>query len=410
MALTINLGLTADATGSANVITATYSPAPTLIDKKILFLVSVSPNSSTTPTFNPNSLGAKTIVKNGGAPLSSGDIVGNGHVVILEYNATYTRWELLNPRNSASSQTLTQVLASGNTTSGKNIVITAGDFIESANGLLRLDFAVGGFDLTADGGAGNQGRLYVDSTQSLLSFTANNYLAINSTASELAHDTLINLEAPNVRLVSETASLILSTDASKNIKGLSTTTYPSLTELSYVKGVTSSIQTQLGTKVTSGNALGTPSSGNLVNCTGVPITGITGYLGMAQSGSVAIIASPADSTTYYCGGHGLLMAVAQGNRRIYFNKACTIKVVTLYYLVSGTLGTTETLTVSLRLNQTTDTTISSAVTWDALNTVFTNSGLSIAVAAGDYFEFKHVTPAWATNPTNVNFMWTIYAE
>jgi hypothetical protein len=45
-------------------------------------------------------------------------------------------------------------------------------------------------------------------------------------------------------LSSLTASQILALDASKNIQTLDTATYPSLTELSYVKGVTSSIQTQ----------------------------------------------------------------------------------------------------------------------------------------------------------------------
>ena len=49
-------------------------------------------------------------------------------------------------------------------------------------------------------------------------------------------------------LSSLTASKILALDGSGNIQSLSTATYPSLTELSYVKGVTSSIQTQIGTK------------------------------------------------------------------------------------------------------------------------------------------------------------------
>lgn len=44
-----------------------------------------------------------------------------------------------------------------------------------------------------------------------------------------------------------TASTILSADASKNITSLSTTTYPSLTELSFVKWLTSSVQTQINT-------------------------------------------------------------------------------------------------------------------------------------------------------------------
>ena len=45
-----------------------------------------------------------------------------------------------------------------------------------------------------------------------------------------------------------TASEILGTDASKNIVSLPVATYPSLTELSYVKGLSSAIQTQLGNK------------------------------------------------------------------------------------------------------------------------------------------------------------------
>ena len=49
-------------------------------------------------------------------------------------------------------------------------------------------------------------------------------------------------------LSSLTASQILATDASKNIQSLTTATYPSLTELSYVKGVTSSLQTQINGK------------------------------------------------------------------------------------------------------------------------------------------------------------------
>ena len=46
-------------------------------------------------------------------------------------------------------------------------------------------------------------------------------------------------------VTAETASRIAHFDASKQVKALDTSTYPSLTELSYVKGVTSAIQTQL---------------------------------------------------------------------------------------------------------------------------------------------------------------------
>lgn len=45
-----------------------------------------------------------------------------------------------------------------------------------------------------------------------------------------------------------TATEIVATDGSKNLQSLTTATYPSLTELSYVKGVTSAIQTQINAK------------------------------------------------------------------------------------------------------------------------------------------------------------------
>lgn len=54
--------------------------------------------------------------------------------------------------------------------------------------------------------------------------------------------------SPALVLSSETASTVASFDASKNVKSLALTTYPSLTELSYVKGVTSAVQTQMDLK------------------------------------------------------------------------------------------------------------------------------------------------------------------
>lgn len=54
-----------------------------------------------------------------------------------------------------------------------------------------------------------------------------------------------NLGATILSSTSLTASELLATDANKNLVSLAVATYPSLTELSYVKGVTSAIQTQI---------------------------------------------------------------------------------------------------------------------------------------------------------------------
>lgn len=67
---------------------------------------------------------------------------------------------------------------------------------------------------------------------------------------------------PAIIVSSETASTIASFDASKNIKSLSTATYPSLTELSYAKGVTSAIQTQIDAKLSKSGDTITGDIGN----------------------------------------------------------------------------------------------------------------------------------------------------
>ncbi len=83
--------------GVADTITATYSPAITLTNGIIVAFEALAANATTTPSFNPNGLGALTIVKKGGTALVVGDIPGEHAVCILEYNLAHTRWELLNP-------------------------------------------------------------------------------------------------------------------------------------------------------------------------------------------------------------------------------------------------------------------------------------------------------------------------
>lgn len=125
--------------------------------------------------------------------------------------------------------------------------------------------------------------------------------------------------------------------------------------------------------------------------------------------------SPADATTYYFGiGRGASPTTTAAQRKIFIPKAGVIKRVDIsLHNNAGVAGSGETSTMSLRLNNTTDTTLSAAITATATsgNTSFFNiTGLAIAVAAGDYFEIKWVTPTWATNPTNLNVDVQVYVE
>ena len=88
--------------GTADVITATYSPAITaLVDGMELDFRATAANTTTTPTFSPNGITARTITKLGGAAVSAGDIPAALAECKLRYNLANTRWELLNPAVTA---------------------------------------------------------------------------------------------------------------------------------------------------------------------------------------------------------------------------------------------------------------------------------------------------------------------
>lgn len=112
-------------------------------------------------------------------------------------------------------------------------------------------------------------------------------------------------------------------------------------------------------------------------------------------------ASPADATTFWVGTGGFGSGGAEQLGRFYMPFAGVLTSCYLNAVTSGTVGTTEASTVSLRLNNTTDTVISSAVVFDNGQHVYSNTGLSVAFAAGDFIAFKLLTPTWVTNPGNI---------
>jgi hypothetical protein len=88
--------------GSADALTATYTPAITgLVDGELFFLRAAAANVTTTPTFAPNGFGPYTITKLGGSAVAVGDIAGNLAEIVLRYNLANARFELLNPSNNS---------------------------------------------------------------------------------------------------------------------------------------------------------------------------------------------------------------------------------------------------------------------------------------------------------------------
>jgi hypothetical protein len=122
----------------------------------------------------------------------------------------------------------------------------------------------------------------------------------------------------------------------------------------------------------------------------------------------ALTSSPADATTIYFGMLPKAPVTAAGTSKIYIRKAGTIKVVEIY-CYSGTAGTAEAWSLYVRKNNTADTLIAT-LSVTANERIFTNSALSIAVAAGDYIEIKGIQPTWATNPATTIYGGYVYIE
>ena len=160
--MNINLQFVAVGTGTVDAITATYAPVPlALMDRMMVLFRATGANTITTPTFNPNDLGAKVIVKKGGVALAVGDITGAGFVGHLVYDATNERWELLNPGASGGGGGVTSVsgtspiASTGGATPNISIAdaiadgitkgaasFTSSDF-NSASGVIAIDYTNG---------------------------------------------------------------------------------------------------------------------------------------------------------------------------------------------------------------------------------------------------------------------------
>lgn len=122
----------------------------------------------------------------------------------------------------------------------------------------------------------------------------------------------------------------------------------------------------------------------------------------------ALTSSPTDAQTIYFGNMPKTPVTTQGTSKIYIRQAGTIKRAEIY-CYSGTAGTNEAWPIYIRLNNSGDTQIAS-LSVATNERVFSNTSLSIAVAAGDYIEIKSINPTWATNPLTCIFGGYVYIE
>jgi len=124
-------------------------------------------------------------------------------------------------------------------------------------------------------------------------------------------------------------------------------------------------------------------------------------LGAASTNLVA-------SSTYYFGIPILTVQATAALRRVYIPQSGTIKGGQIYMRATSATST-ETWTLSIRLNNTTNTTFASTAN-NSLDKVFSATGLSISVVAGDYIEITTTTPAWSVAPGSTYIYGSIFIQ
>ena len=107
-----SLGIpTAAAGGTADAITADFTPNVALTNGATVIVRAGAANTTMTPTFSPDGLTAKTIVKGNNMALVAGDIAGAGHWLEMNFDTTLDKWVLQNPytqiASTADAQSLT---------------------------------------------------------------------------------------------------------------------------------------------------------------------------------------------------------------------------------------------------------------------------------------------------------------
>ena len=350
--------------------------------------------------------------------------------------------------------------------------ITVGHlWTDTTTNTLKICTSVSPYTWTAiSGGSGDVSgpASSVDSEIALFDSTTGKIIK-RATGTGVAKATAGVFSVGNVSLTTEVTGILPVANGGTNVSSASITAFNNITGFT-AAGATGTTSTNLvfstsPTLVTP--ALGTPASGVLTNCTGLPIAGggtgqitataafdalaptttlgdisyhngtdnvrlaagtsgqklqASGAQGLTWDGTLGFFSvgagtatghSPADATTYYVGGASFALAPGTSDNGIanrhYAPFAFTVTSIYVAFDVGGTLGSAGNVAVSIRKNGTTEASVGNIVMTGAVNTL-SNTAMSFAVAQGDTVYMKFVTPTWTTNPTTAFYHFIIGYE
>jgi len=115
--------------------------------------------------------------------------------------------------------------------------------------------------------------------------------------------------------------------------------------------------------------------------------------------------NPLDGITYYFspGTQFTNSSTVTGLEKFMTPIACTLTKFRGVFTVAGTLGSSQNCTLFIRVNNSSNTDVSTTIQLTSSSVTVTNTGLSISLSAGDYISFGFTGPTWTTNPTVVSF-------
>jgi hypothetical protein len=266
------------------------------------------------------------------------------------------------------------------TTAG--IVVFDGTSAFSADTVTQYDVLVGGASNTISSiGPGSAGQL----------------LLSGGAAANPAYST------PTYPSTSGTSGKILVSDGTNNV--YSTPTFPNASATSR-KTIISD-----GTNwIASTETWAVPgTSGNILTSDGTNWTSAASKYGY-QLNIATNSANPADGQTYFLQMGNTTTNFTSANNAANFLITQTGTITKFYGTFAFTASpTNENSTLAIRVNNTTDNTISSTIDFSGGSPVsVTNTSLNISVTAGDFITLKWTTPTWSTNPTATTFAGVIW--
>jgi hypothetical protein len=398
------------------------------------YLIRFTNGNTSSATLNINSLGAIPLYRNNDGVLIGGDIIDGGEMLCI-YNSTTNRFQVIGTAPNSlfayvtndDSVTLTKgmpvyafsgtgdrmtVKRANNTTDATSAqtvgLVLSTSIAANQKGLIMMQGLLDGLSILPTASFADGDPVYLGATAGTITnvkpYAPNHlvYLGVVTTASNGSAGRMY-VRIQNGYELSEIHDVDLITNAPTNNQALiyetSTDLWKNKTiiEDSITNGVTDKAPSQnavfdalalkqntLPAATTSVDGYLTATDWNTFNNKGYAIN-----LGATSTTYLA-------SNTYYFGIPTQAGTTASAQRKIYIPKSGTIKGGQIYVRTSvGT--TTENWTLSIRLNNTTNTTFATVGT-TALEKVFGTTSLNIAVVAGDFIEIITSTPAWVTGP------------